>query len=345
MLRLLRQWLKRAAGSSATARTLQRGRSRFLAARFKDSNLSGTAERHRRRELDYRLYLPSGSSARDTLPLIVMLHGCKQDALAFAEGTRMNTLAEESRFAVLYPEQSTRANPLRCWNWFEPASLAGEGEAALIARLIVQVTERRPIDPRRVYLVGMSAGGAMACLLAVRHSRLFAACATHSGVMYGAAHSPLQALAAMRSGPTAAAMEESRRSVRECGDSGVMVPTLVIHGDHDPTVNPVNAQDIIEQLKFRAECLDSAAGALLASEELSSGAGRSYRQQDYTRQGRIVLRSILVEGLGHAWSGGDDRHEFNDPQGPDASRLILDFAARFKCEAAAPPLERRSALS
>ncbi len=140
--------------------------------------------------LGYRLYLPSGSSGTDSLPLIVMLHGCRQNALSFAEGTHMNTLAEEGRFAVLYPEQSKRANPLHCWNWFESASLAGQGEAALLARLIDQVAERRPIDPRRVHVVGMSAGGAMACILAVRHSRLFAACAIHSGLMYGAAHSP-----------------------------------------------------------------------------------------------------------------------------------------------------------
>jgi poly(hydroxyalkanoate) depolymerase family esterase len=332
MLRLLRQWSKKAAALPSLVRPAQRGRSRFLGRRFKDSNPTGPTERNRRRELDYRLYLPSGSSPRDSLPLIVMLHGCKQDSLLFAEGTRMNALAEEGRFAVLYPEQSPRSNQLRCWNWFESDSLAGAGEAALIARLIVQVTDRRPIDPQRVYLVGMSAGGAMACVLAARHSRLFAACATHSGVMYGAAHSPLQALAAMRSGPSAASIEESRRMMREAGEAAVMVPTLVIHGDHDTTVNPANAQQIIEQLKFRAEYLDPAAGALVASAELSIGGDRSYRQQDYTRQGSMVLRKILVEGLAHAWSGGDNRHEFNDAEGPAASRLILDFLTPYRRE-------------
>jgi poly(hydroxyalkanoate) depolymerase family esterase len=335
MLRLLRQWSKKAAGLPLLARPAQRGRSRFLEGRFKDSNPAGGSERNRRRELDYRLYLPSGSSPRDSLPLIVMLHGCKQDSLLFAEGTRMNALAEEGRFAVLYPEQSPRANQLRCWNWFESASLTGDGEAALIARLILQVTVRRPIDPGRVYLVGMSAGGAMACVLAVRHSRLFAACATHSGVMYGAAHSPLQALAAMRSGPSAASMEESRRLMREAGESQVAVPTLVIHGDHDTTVNPLNAQQIIEQLKLRAEFLDPAGGALQASDELLIGAGRSYLQQDYLRQGGILLRKIMVAGLGHAWSGGDSHLEFNDAEGPIASRLILDFVMQYKREIAA----------
>jgi len=260
-----------------------------------------------------------------------MLHGCSQDALSFAEGTRMNALAEDGRCAVLYPEQNKHSNPLRCWNWFAPAALSGEGEAGLIASLIERVTERRPVDPRRVYLVGMSAGGAMACLLAVRHSRLFAACAVHSGVMYGAARSPMQALAAMRSGPSAASIAEARRIACVAGESEFVVPTLVIHGDRDTTVNPVNADQIIELLKARAECIDRSGGGLSASDEhrMESG-GRTYRQQDYMQHGRIVLRKVLVEGLGHAWSGGDSRHTFNEADGPDASRLILDFVTQYR---------------
>jgi poly(hydroxyalkanoate) depolymerase family esterase len=336
MPRMLRRWIKKARtrlpsipGSSETAR------SRFLVARGKDSHTVGLFGRRRRLELGYRLYLPSGSSRRDSLPLIVMLHGCQQNSLSFAEGTRMNTLAEEGRCAVLYPEQSERSNPLRCWNWFDSASLVGEGEAGLIARLIDQVTERRPIDPRRVYVVGMSAGGAMACVLAVRHSRLFAACASHSGMMYGAASSPSQALAVMRTGPSVADVEEARRRLLEVGESGVTVPTLVIHGAHDTRVNPVNADHIIEQLQARAEFIEPTAGALLASDDvcIDSG-GRIYRQRDYTRQGRVVVRKVLVEGLGHAWSGGDTRHEFNDADGPDASRLILDFVMQYQRETA-----------
>lgn len=325
---MLRRWLRKAVGLGAPAPPLPRGRSRFLESTFKDSSAGGASEGNRRRELDYRLYLPSGSSARDSLPLIVMLHGCKQDSLTFSEGTRMNALAEECRFAVLYPQQCPRSNPLRCWNWFESASLAGAGEAALIARLIARVSERRPIDRRRVYLVGMSAGGAMANVLAVRHSRLFAACATHSGVMYGAAHSPLQALAAMQSGATVASIDEAHRLIREAGEPAVTVPTLVIHGDQDTTVNPANAQQIIDELKFRAEFIDPAGGVLLASEELCIDAGRGYRQQDYTRQGSVVLRKILIAGLAHAWSGGDDRLQFNDAAGPAASRLVVDFVTQ-----------------
>jgi poly(3-hydroxybutyrate) depolymerase len=203
----------------------------------------------------------------------------------------------------------------------------------LIAHLIDQVKERRPIDPRRIYVVGMSAGGAMAGILAVRHGRLFAACAIHSGMMYGAASSLMQALAAMRSGPSAASIDQAWRLIREADQSEVAVPTLVIHGDGDATVNPVNADRIIEQLRARAEYIDPSAGALLAPDErrIDSG-GRTYRQQDYTQQGRIVLRKVVVEGLGHAWSGGDAHYEFNDAAGPDAGRLILDFVTQYHRE-------------
>jgi poly(hydroxyalkanoate) depolymerase family esterase len=336
MLRWLRGWFKNkkvGIGLPYPRRSPKMGRSRFLKAKFKDPHASDVFRLGTRRELGYRLYLPSGSSGRDSLQLIVMLHGCRQDSLSFAEGTRMNALAEKGRCAVLYPEQSKHSNPLRCWNWFDSASLAGQGEAALIARLIDQVKERRPIDPRRIYVVGMSAGGAMACILAVRHSRLFAACAIHSGMMYGAASSPMQALAAMRSGPSAESIDKARRLVREAAESEAVVPTLVIHGDRDATVNPVNAEQIIGQLKARAEYINPSAGALVASDERHIDSGsRTYRQQDYTQEGRVVLRKVVVEGLGHAWSGGDAQYEFNDAAGPDAGRLILDFVAQYRRE-------------
>ncbi|MGA2776898.1 MAG: PHB depolymerase family esterase [Steroidobacteraceae bacterium] len=346
MLGFLRAWFKRkfgrnlrqSPGTPATAETpvsaRPPGRSRFLVRRFNTSVVTALLRRSPTVEIAYRLYLPSGSSPRDGLPLIVMLHGCKQDALSFAEGTRMNALAEEGRYAVLYPEQSERANPLRCWNWFEAASQAGHGEAALLARLIENVTQRRPIDPRRVFVVGMSAGGAMACVLAVRHSRLFAACAIHSGVMFGVASSPIQALSVMRSGPSPASIDKARRLQQEAVDSDVFVPTLVIHGDDDTIVNPVNSEQLVEQLKRRAEIIAPASGALIASGERHiASAGHAYRQQDYLQAGRPVLRQIVVEGLGHAWSGGDERFDFNDAAAPDAGRLILEFAAHYHREA------------
>jgi poly(hydroxyalkanoate) depolymerase family esterase len=321
MPRLLR-WLKKTIAVRLPGVERPVGPSRFLEARFKGSRGSF---------LDYRLYLPSGSARRDSLPLIVMLHGCRQDSEAFAGGTRMNALAEENRCAVLYPQQSPASNPLRCWNWFESASLEGKGDAGMIAALIAQVTCRRPIDPRRVYVAGMSAGGAMACILALRHSRLFAACAIHSGVMYGAAVSPMRAFTVMQDGPSSASMDAAQKRLSKLAGA-VVVPTLVIHGDSDATVNPANADQIIEQLRLRAEAIDPAAGAAVAGAEQRIGKGKVYLRQDFVQQDRIVVRKILIQGLGHAWSGGDPRFEYNDPEGPDASRLILDFAKQYQRE-------------
>jgi len=320
MRRLLKRWM-------SDARAFLR---RWL--RFRPRRAAGKEGRFQppRRELvsrlllnfrAYRLYLPAAASRGDRFPLLVMLHGCKQDAQVFAEGTRMNQLAERHDFAVLYPEQSRTANPLGCWNWFRPAVLKGAGEAAAIVRIVRKVAKTYAVDTTRVYVAGMSAGGAMASVLANRYGALFAACAIHSGLKYGAAASPSAALAAMRSGAPGLAWEMPRHAP--------FVPTLVIHGDRDRTVDPVNAGQIIEQA--RLALADSApAQALVESTRRVASAHHPYEQRDYARDGKVVLRLIAVEGLDHAWSGGDDRHPFNDPQGPDASRLIWDFVKDFR---------------
>jgi poly(hydroxyalkanoate) depolymerase family esterase len=279
----------------------------------------------------YRLYLPAAASNRSDLPLLVMLHGCKQDALVFAEGTRMNQIAERNDFIVLYPEQSRRANPYGCWNWFQPAVLRGSGEAAAIAGIVRRVMKRYRVDPTRVYVTGMSAGGAMACVLANCYGTLFAACAIHSGLMYRAAASPLAAAAAMRAGSSNPARNAAPQTTLASAQPAAFVPTLVIHGDRDKTVNPVNAEQVIEQSRMLAEN-DSVPPRPVAesADRRVAGHGRAYQLRDYARDGRIVLRKILIEGLGHAWSGGDERHPFNDSQGPDASQLIWDFLREFR---------------
>lgn len=279
----------------------------------------------------YRLYLPVAASRHDGLPLLVMLHGCKQDAQDFAEGTRMNQLAERHDFIVLYPEQSRSANPFGCWNWFEPAVLRGAGEAAAIARIVREAVKRYRVDPTRVYIAGMSAGGAMASVLANCYGSLFAACAVHSGLMYRAAASPSAAALAMREGSLNSALETARQTTLASPQSAAFVPTLVIHGDRDITVNPVNAEQIIEQARTLAANYGTPPRPLVETAgRRVAGSRHAYQIRDYVRDGRIVLRKIIVEGLDHAWSGGDERYQFNDPQGPDASQLIWDFVREFR---------------
>jgi poly(hydroxyalkanoate) depolymerase family esterase len=260
-----------------------------------------------------------------------MLHGCRQNARILAEGTRMNTLAERHRFIVLYPEQSLRANPIRCWRWFDGETVRGVGEAALIAALVQRTVSRYPIDGSRVYVAGVSAGGAMACVLAYCYGAMFAACAIASGVMYRAAESVGDAAAVMRRGSSAAPQLLAREAARNASGRSAFVPALVIHGDEDSTVHPCNAEQIVEQLHAFAQYTGTLSAPLVESPPLRlSGAGRAYRQQDYLQNERVLLRKIIVEGMGHAWSGGDERHPFNDAAGPDASQLIWDFVSMFR---------------
>jgi len=283
------------------------------------------------RQCDYFLYVPATVSWRNRVPLLVMLHGCHQDARSFADGTRMNSLADELRFMVLYPQQSLRANPLRCWNWFRPRTADGTGEAAAIVALVRYVARRYPIDRSRVYLAGMSAGGAMAAILALCYGAIFAACAVVSGVMYRAADSALAAAQAMRTGtglsPESTAAEAASRVSRRLA----FVPTLVMHGGRDTVVHPRNAELIVAQFRKFAELLSVPPRPLHGPlEQYITGNGRTYRQRDYARSDQVLLRSILIEGLGHAWSGGDERETFNDPMPPDASRLLWDFLSKFR---------------
>jgi poly(hydroxyalkanoate) depolymerase family esterase len=315
MWRALKRWLSNARAALRRLR-LARNRGRFEAPhRRLVSRLLLTFRA-------YRLYLPAAAARRDRLPLLVMLHGCKQDAEAFAEGTRMNEIAERNDFIVLYPEQSRTANSYGCWNWFQPAVLEGAGEASAIVRIVRRVAKAHAVDTTRVYVAGMSAGGAMASVLAYRHGALFAACAIHSGLKYGAAASPSAAVAAMRDGAPGTAWEMPRRAV--------FVPTLVIHGDRDRTVDPVNAGQIVEQARLAAASGDPAQALVESTTRRFANARRPYVQRDYVRDRRVMLRLIAVEGLDHAWSGGDGRHPFNDPEGPDASRLIWDFVKDFR---------------
>jgi len=284
-----------------------------------------------RRQRDFLLYIPTSVSWRSRVPLLVMLHGCRQNARSFASGTRMTALADEQRFIILYPQQSLWANPLRCWNWFGPRTREGAGEAAAIVTLVRQVVRRYPVDRTRVYVAGMSAGGAMAATLALCYGAVFAACAIVSGLIHAAADSAAGAVDAMRTGarlsPESTAAEAARKAPRRLG----FVPALVMHGEGDSVVHPRNAEQIVAQFRRFAELVTLPPQPLGGPlEQFVTGNGRSYRQRDYSRSDQVLLRSILIQGLGHAWSGGDERELFNDPTPPDASRLIWDFLSRFR---------------
>jgi poly(hydroxyalkanoate) depolymerase family esterase len=288
-------------------------------------------------KLHYHLYLPRDRLQNERLPLLVMLHGCSQDGAAFAAGTRMNAIAQQHGCAVLYPEQSRTANSQRCWNWFDREAQRGHAEAELIVQLVQDVMRREAVDVQRVYVAGMSAGAAMAEILALRFPGLFAASALHSGVMYAAADSAGEALRVMRSGASVAPAAVARRLAAEVGLEVTLAPALVIHGRADSTVNPLNAEQIVAQRLALAGMTGVDEQPIAPPEELELEiGGRKVLQRDYSRNGTLLIRMLLVDGLGHAWSGGDAQQKFNDPTGPDASLMIMQFLRRHRLAELAP---------
>jgi poly(hydroxyalkanoate) depolymerase family esterase len=277
----------------------------------------------------YHLYLPGRYAATKSWPLIVMLHGCKQDPVTFSSGTRMNDLADQQGFLVLYPEQRRLANVYRCWNWFDTSAQRAGGEAALIAGMVREVIATYRVDPARVYIAGLSAGGAMTSIMASCYGDLFAACAVHSGLMYRAAESVSEASKAMKHGSRASPENTARQALAQ--KEFAFVPVMVIHGNKDGTVNPVNADQVVEQFMAMARLSDGGNAALSEFTSSQYGGDRyPYEIRDYRREDRLLLRKVLVEGLDHSWSGGNGEHAFNDPHGPDASRMIWEFFTDFQ---------------
>ena len=285
---------------------------------------------------NYHLYLPGRYAATKSWPLLVMLHGCKQDPVTFSSGTRMNQLADQQGFLVLYPEQRRLANAYRCWNWFDSAAQQSGGEAALIAGMVREVCAAYGVDSGRVYIAGLSAGGAMTSIMASCYGDLFAACAVHSGLMYRAAESVSEATKAMKQGSRASPEKTARQAMAQ--KDFAFVPVMVIHGNKDETVNSVNADQVVEQFMSMARLSDGGNAALTEFTSSEHGADRyPYEIREYRRGDTLLLRKVLVEGLDHAWSGGDGEHPFNDPKGPDASRMIWEFfAGRQRSEKKAP---------
>jgi poly(hydroxyalkanoate) depolymerase family esterase len=275
--------------------------------------------------MNYKLYVPARAAA-ESMPLIIMLHGCTQSPDDFAAGTRMNRLAEQHGFIVVYPEQRTSANHSKCWNWFNPADQRRDsGEPSLIAGITQHVAARYPVDSDRVFIAGLSAGAAMAVILGESYPELYAGVGAHSGLPYGVAHDMSSALAAMKGG-------RGRREASGLPPSGAaprakatrFVPTIAFHGDSDRRVGARNGIELIEQATA-ALVAEAGTPETLTATAVSSRGRRYSRTVHSDRAGRPRVELWVLHGAGHAWSGGDGSGTYTDPTGPDASAEMVRF--------------------
>lgn len=270
----------------------------------------------------YKLFVPNGFCGQP-MPMIVMLHGCKQNPDDFAAGTRMNELAEQLGFLVVYPAQSPNSNGSNCWNWFKADDQTRDGgEPALIAGITRHVALTYLVDQQRIFVAGLSAGGAMAVILGETYPDLYAGVGAHSGLPYAAAQDLPSAFAAMQGNQVPTGLPGlARRSTRKPrAIDAPFVPTIVFHGDRDATVNLSNGSGIVEDSLARS-------GSGLSKEIRSDlSKGREYTVTAYRDPfGKPIVEQWVVHGAGHAWSGGNALGSYADASGPDASAEMMRF--------------------
>lgn len=290
-----------AAGSAWTLPSQPAPKSPPERGRFEWREVANAAGRRR-----YKLYVPSVASTAPR-PLVMMLHGCTQTPDDFAAGTAMNAIADEMGLLVAYPEQTAAHNQSKCWNWFKPGDQRrGGGEASLLAAIVGDVSREYSVDGTRVFVAGLSAGGAAAAILAHEYPDVFRAAGVHSGLACGAARDLPSAFAAMKNGAPARVPLANP------------VPVITFHGSADGTVSPLNARHVL------ADAV-AGLGAPITERGRSPGGAAYTREVWRDRQDALRAEAWTIEGAGHAWSGGSGAGSYTDPRGPDASRAMMRF--------------------
>jgi poly(hydroxyalkanoate) depolymerase family esterase len=292
----------------------------------------------------FKLWVPvtieTSSQNERVWPLVMLLHGCTHGAQDMAAISGMNEVAATNQFLVVYPEQVRRANLMKCWNWFRPKHQARDaGEPSILAAVVDQVRSTHNVDAGRIYVAGVSAGGAMASILAATYPDIFAALAVFAGAEFKAATSTSEAFAAMKHGGPDPLRQgqlafETMRSGLTFKDRRRM-PLIVFHGTADTRVNPVNADQAIAQWGKTNESLSAAHGesGFALTEKVIDGRMPNHVPDGYVYQRHIYLEADarplmekwLIQGLGHAWCGSPKPSRYGDPKGPNASAEIWRF--------------------
>jgi poly(hydroxyalkanoate) depolymerase family esterase len=286
---------------------------------------------------DYLVYVPRGHSRGRRRPLLVLLHGCRQTPEEFAAGSRIAKLADEQGWLVLLPKQTRHANSWGCWNWFDRRTAAGKGEAAIVAAQVRAVRRLYGAHPRRIFLLGMSAGACLAAVLAMRFAKLFAAVGLHSGVACGAASNPAMALSVLAHGADGDIDTIAFDARTATSPRALPLPVCIVHGDNDRVVAEKNSAELLRQFLIFNGRFAPGSDALPDADSNATtklANGRTLTAEDFLLDGRVVARRIRVSGLGHAWSGGDDAFAYNDREPPDATQFFGEFfSAQLRREA------------
>ncbi len=283
---------------------------------------------------NYRLWVPDGYSSSTPTPLVMVLHGCTQNPNDIAAGTRFNTLADEQNFLVVYPDQPSSANSNKCWNWFETTHQArGSGEPAILAAVVNRVRSTYNVDASRIYVTGISAGGAMSVIMGATYPDIFAAVGVVAGLEYKAGTNLTSGLLAMsQGGPNP--NTQGQLAYQAMGSFARRMPVIVFHGSSDTTVYPINGNQVLSQWAQTNDYIDDGRdnNSVDDTAERSTNGqvpnGRSFTQSSYNDgAGRLLLEKWIINGMGHAWPGGSSAGTYTDPQGPDATRETWRFFA------------------
>jgi poly(hydroxyalkanoate) depolymerase family esterase len=283
---------------------------------------------------EYKVYVPKTLAKGKKTPVIIMLHGCQQNAEEFATGTRITQWAEKEKFIVLLPEQNIKWNPYKCWNWVLPVNNARTGETQTIIEMLDEVIARYNGDQSKVYAAGMSAGASMVNILGNCYPDRFKALASHDGTQYYATQTGLDFADVVLYGaavaPYVAAKTGYACSTYASGRPKKM-PIVIFHGMNSPLMSPAHAFQIESEFKVLNDYLDNGTrdtSYFLEKSVKFFPATKTYGYNKFTlidKDHEVLIERYMVNDLAHGWSGGLSTLPYNDPKGPDATAIILDF--------------------